>query len=65
MRFTVKEHGIHGVPGDRHYSIQDNDAAKYSMPEKAVTIYFVTSSKAQEVCNKLNNEWARFERYPK
>lgn len=53
MRFTV-------VSEDGYAWIKDNQAKKWSMPEKTVSINFANVLKASTVSDLLNKEWGNF-----
>jgi hypothetical protein len=45
------------------YSIRDNEAKKWNMPERAVSL-FLRMDAAVKIVNILNKEWATFQRNP-
>lgn len=54
FRFTVE------LASEGSYWVKDNQANKWNMPEKAVSLYFGNSFGAAMICAALNDEWRKF-----
>lgn len=62
MRYETIEAG---VKDDKYYWIRDNEARKWNMPEKAVTLNFGNRARAEQLTERLNTEWAMFNCNPR
>jgi hypothetical protein len=57
-RFVVQTFDCNPAPA--YHGIFDDDCKQYGMPERAVSMFFISKEDADKVCELINKEWNTF-----